>query len=461
VSAVGTAERAVAVSSSAPSHSRRFFFVRVAVCISAAVALSACDWSEFRGGPTHPGFSSDQSISKAAVAAGDLVPDWTATTGDVVFSSPAVAKKIVYVGSNDNSLYAFDATGSTHCSGSPKSCTPIWKTNTLGGDVPASPSVVNGLVYIASLGGTLFAFDAAGSTNCSGGVPRICAPVWTAATTGDVIASPTVAVGRVFVVSANGFPDAVYAFDATDGTPLWSAPGVDLDQHRHTHSAPAVAKGVVYVGLPGGSLDPRDVVAAFDAAGNTGCSGTAPARTCEPMWADDVDGLPASPTVINGVLYVQADRLYAFDAAGVTNCSGTPKHCAPLWTAAGSAGLDSSPAVVNGVVYDGAAAYDAAGVTNCSGVPKTCAPLWTETIGGVAASSPSVANGVVYLGSTDSKLYAFDADGTINCSGIPKSCAPLWSSATGGAVASSPAISNGFVYVGSADHKLHAFRLLD
>ena len=34
-------------------------------------------------------------------------PLWTATTGGQVFSSPAVANGVVYVGSTDGKLYAF------------------------------------------------------------------------------------------------------------------------------------------------------------------------------------------------------------------------------------------------------------------------------------------------------------------------------------------------------------------
>ena len=49
------------------------------------------------------------------------------------------------------------------------------------------------------------------------------------------------------------------------------------------------------------------------------------------------------------------DNLYAFDAAGNTRCSGGPptKTCTPLWTAATGDWVDSSPAVVGGTVYVG------------------------------------------------------------------------------------------------------------
>jgi outer membrane protein assembly factor BamB len=274
---------------------------------------------------------------------------------------------MVYVGSNDGKLYAFDAAGNTNCSGSPITCAPLWTADT-GAEVFSSPVVANGVVYVSSVSedNNLHAFDAAGNTNCSGS-PKVCTPLWTA--------------------------------DAS----ILSGQGI--------FSSPAVANGMLYVGSNDHNLY------AFDAAGNANCSGSA--MTCEPLWTADTAGsVQSSPAVANGVVYVGSNpsNLYAFDAAGNTNCSGTPKTCTALWT---SINLGDS-----GVV-----------------------------------SSPAVANGVVYVGSNDHKLYAFDAAGSTNCSGSPTTCSPLWAGVTDGAVQSSPAVAYGIVYVGSDDSKLHAFRL--
>jgi outer membrane protein assembly factor BamB len=286
---------------------------------------------------------------------------WTATTGGFVFSSPVVVNGVVYVGSDDHKLYAFDAAGTRNCSGSPKVCAPLW-TATTGGVVRASPTIVGGIVYVGSGDGKLSAFDASGATNCSGS-PKTCTPLWTAVTAGEIF-----------------------------------------------FSSPAVSTGTVYVG-----------------AGGLGSS----------------------------------DTLYAFDAAGTKNCSGSPKVCHALWTAT-TAGPASPPAVTNGRVYVGVFGgsldtFDAAGVTGCSGTPKTCVPLWTAPTGAFSENSaPAVANGVVYIGSGEStavgQLLAFDAAGTTNCSGTPKTCTPVWRSGSlsDGPITSSPTVANGFVYVGVA-----------
>ena len=159
--------------------------------------------------------------------------------------------------------------------------------------------------------------------------------------------------------------------------------------------------------------------------------------------------------------------LSAFDAAGNTNCSGTPKTCTPLWTSAGSS-VSTPPAIANGVVYESTEGYllafDAAGNKNCSGIPKACSPLWYGNYAGATpfGDAPAVANGVVFVGTENDNLYAFDAAGNVGCSAPPnQSCNPLWTATTGASLAdsSSPAIANGMVYEGSTDDNLYAYGL--
>jgi outer membrane protein assembly factor BamB len=74
---------------------------------------------------------------------------------------------------------------------------------------------------------------------------------------------------------------------------------------------------------------------------------------------------------------------------------------------------------------------------------------WSAATGAGIFSSPAVVNGVVYVGSNDVNLYAFNA----------QTGAQLWAAATGNVVDSSPAVANGVVYVGSEDHHLYAYTL--
>jgi outer membrane protein assembly factor BamB len=438
----------------------------VAVLAAGALVLSSCDWPQFRLGPEHSGYSTTESAIGVGNI-GTLVEKWTATTGGAVHSSPSVVNGVVYVGSEDGKLYAFDATGGSL----------LW-TGTTGGAVDSSPAVVNGVVYVGSWDANLYAFDANGTIHCSG-TPKTCAPLWTAPTGGPIAgSSPAVANGVVYLSSRD---TKLYAFDANgaincSGTPktcapLWTAPtGVIAAAPVGVDSSPAVANGVVYIGAVGGvsfSIGfggsvgfAVDFLVAFDAGGNINCSGTP--KTCTPLWTSNyaIGQSQSSPAVVNGVVYigsgsgVGAGNLYGYDAAGTTGCSGTPKTCAPVWDGTAGSFDYSSPAVTNGKVYVGSAdgrlqAFDTTGTTGCSGTPTTCSPLWTATTGAAVNSSPAVVNGVVYVGSGDQNLYAFDAT-----SGVK-----LWSSTTGGSVDSSPAVANGIVYVGSADGKLYAFGL--
>jgi outer membrane protein assembly factor BamB len=440
---------------------RRFTFVGLAVI--SVLGLASCDWSQFRFIATHSGDNETESaISPSNVSS--LVLRFTAATGGIGMSSPAVVNGVVYIGSEDGKLYAFDAAGNTSCSGVPKTCAPLWTAST-GSIIESSPAVVNGVVYIGSEDGKLYAFDAAGNTNCSG-TPKVCSPLWTASTATLSDSSPTVAQGVVYIGGENG---NLYAFDAAgttncSGTPKACAPLWTAQIGGRVYSSPGVSNDIVYDGsLNGGN------VYAFDAAGTTDCSGTP--KACTPLWTYHTGSVSSSPAVLNGIIYIGdfLSRVSAFDAAGNTNCSGTPKVCQPLWATGvnSSIGVVSSPAVAYGTVYVGDECNFGFPSFNCANPPHfyafdaaTGAVRWTA-IGSSApvTSSPGVANHLVFVGSGDGNLYAFDAAGSLDCSGTPTFCSPLWTGSTGGGVESSPAIANGKVYVGSGDGKLYVFGL--
>jgi outer membrane protein assembly factor BamB len=430
--------------------SRRFGLVRVVALVGVmALVLAACDWTQFRYGPAHTGFNATETaISPGNVS--KLALGWTAVTGGPISASPAVANGVAYASSSDGKLYAFDAAGVTNCSGSPATCAPLWTALIGGGSTPA---VDHGVVYVGSSDGKLYAFDAAGVTNCRG-TPKTCTPIWTAAT-GGPLGAPTL-YNRVVYVNS----DHLYAFDAAGVTncggtpktcaPLWTSIG---SPYQGANAPPAVTNGVAYVTGFG-------ELVAFDAAGVTKCSGTP--KTCVPLgWGPD-DGAVGSPAVANGIVYVHLGSGYiaAFDAAGLIGC--TPNQCHPLWAdiAGNGANFSSSLAVTNGVVYVGAGdgnlyAFDAAGGDPACLWNYFHCPLWHASTGGPVSSvfSPSVANGVVYVGSADHNLYAFDASG---CGST--ACSALWSATTGSSVTADPIVANGVVYVGS-DKSLYAYRL--
>ena len=76
--------------------------------------------------------------------------DWSYPTGAEIWTSPAVANGVIYIGSDNRKLYAFDAS----CR---RDCQPLWFYATDGG-IWSSPAVANGLVYVGSDDGKLYAF---------------------------------------------------------------------------------------------------------------------------------------------------------------------------------------------------------------------------------------------------------------------------------------------------------------
>jgi PGF-pre-PGF domain-containing protein len=274
---------------------------------------------------------------------------WNFTTGSFVLSSPAVINGTVYVGSEDDNVYALNAdTGA-----------PLW-TFTTGGWVLSSPAVINGTVYVGSEDDKVYALN----TNSG-------AQLWTFTTGGKVDSSPTVANGTVYVGSED---DKVYALNANSGALVWS-----YTTGGGVEPSPAVANGTVYVGS-----DDHNVYALN---ANSGAL----------VWSYTTGiYVESDPTVANGTVYVGSDdrKVYALNA--ITG--------AQLWTFTTLGDVVSSPAVVNGTVYVGSVDGKVYALNAITG-----AQLWTFTTGSFVYSSPAVANGIVYVGVDDKNVYALNA----------------------------------------------------
>ena len=104
------------------------------------------NWSEFHFGTGRKGFNPYENVIDAANVS-DLDIAWQTTTGNSIESSPAVANGVVYVGSDDGNLYAYKATTGAL----------LWSATT-GSYVTSSPAVANGVVYVGSYDYNLYAF---------------------------------------------------------------------------------------------------------------------------------------------------------------------------------------------------------------------------------------------------------------------------------------------------------------
>jgi len=358
------------------------------VAIVPAAAIPA-DTMQFRYNAAHTGDYSP--------VAGNTQPNnrlkWSYTTGDKVESSPAVYDNNVYIGSQDNNVYALNG----------KTGAKLWSypISGTGGGVSSSPATGTiekyGEVWIGGGDGIVY------NLNSSLGIRE-----WSFGTYAAVLSSPAFANDLVFVGSNDGH---LWALDSLNGMLKW-----DVSNYGFVTSSPAVADGIVYYGNYGGY-----VVALY---ANNGTE----------LWDHETGGLVhSSPTVVNGVVYVGSGdtNVYALNAT-----TG-----AKLWSYKTGNNVDSSPAVANGVVYVGSDDHKLYALNATTG-----AKLWSYTTGSYIESSPAYANGVVYVGSDDHNVYAINA-----ATGAKK-----WSYTTGGAVKSSPAVVNGLLYVGSEDGKVYA-----
>ncbi|MGZ4704177.1 MAG: outer membrane protein assembly factor BamB family protein, partial [Acidimicrobiales bacterium] len=384
----------------------------VIALVVALLAVTSCDWTQFRADGGRSGYVADNALKPAAVPG--LIQKWAAPTGAAVQSSPAIAAGIAYVGSDDGSLYAFNATtGELQ-----------WSVAT-GGAVASSPAVDNGTVYVGSDDHKLHAIRLSDHTE-----------LWSATLDGGfagLSSAPLVQGGVVYASSAT----SLYAYKP-DGTRLWSV----AVTASGPLSAPSSANGVVYVSSY------ADAALWAYRADTGGLS-----------WSTTVPGPRAAcPTATPGPL-ISGGVVYATFCPSTASDAPSPfaYHAdtgVPMWSNA-STRLASSPTMGFGPLF----VISSVNHTLEARSPTDGSLLWSAAIGSTSSSSPALGDRVLYVATDDHKLRAFDATATSNCSGSPKTCIPLWTTDAGGAIRSSPAVSNGFVYVGSDDHSLHAYGL--
>ena len=352
--------------------------------LAAAAILAASQASAATGDWTQYGFTAQgrrentQETVLTRKSVAHLTKKWSANI-TVSFSSAAVANGIVYVGADDGNLYAFDA----------RSGAPLWKAAT-GGQIFSSPAVADGLVYVGSNDGRVYAFDA------ETGAVR-----W-ATLTGNAVQSPvTVAHGLVYAGTIFG---AMFAIHAKTGIVKWTAQEIA----NGPSSAPAVAHGVAYFG--GGELD------AFDA------------RSGAPLWQQKLGVMPVyAPAVDRGTVFVRAN----FYLAGLDATTGAVR-----WSTSSGATEQGSIAIGGGHIYAGSVDRLLWDFDTATGVLQH-----GTDVGQNMDNTPALANGVLYIGSDDKTISAYDAH----------SSKLLWQAPTADWVYAAPTVSNGMLYVGSGN----------
>jgi outer membrane protein assembly factor BamB len=436
---------------------RPTFRTALACGLLAAVPSLVLAQATFHGGANRAGvYAGAGPVSAPSVR-------WRYQAAGPIVGSPVVADGVVYVGSLSGHLYAID-TATGHEKWNFKSRMPIAST----------PTIEHGVVYFVSSAGALAAIDAANgqpkwvfatererrfeAPNLHGYAP-------TAQTIPDAwdmfISSPVVSGGNVYFGGGDG---NVYAVDADSGVLQWKYGTGDV-----VHASPAVANGVVYVGSFDGKFYAID------------------ATTGQLRWSyqagtdasiHNQQGFQASAAVVDGVVYVgcRDAHVYAFDAA-----NGRKKWDYPT----SKSWVNTTPAVRDGLVY--AATSDSSRFFALDA--RTGRLKFNFDAKAFVFSSPALAGNLAYFGSHNGRLYAVDArtgqlawvfqtdasradaqhllqaDGSLNRDAFKPVFGDFQDMYVDfarylsiGAIFGSPAVDDGTLYIGSTDGFLYALR---
>ena len=275
---------------------------------------------------------------------------WRVDTGGWIDAKPLLHGGTIYIGSQDDRLYALDpVTGETR-----------WRYE-VGASITATAAVHGDSVLVGDLDGWVHAVSRDAG-----------ARIWRKGKVGAVWGNVSTNGSSVFVADQGG---AVTAFDLVDGSLLW-----EFETGGEIYGGTSVSNGVVF------AVSYDDWVYALDA--NSG----------EVVWKTELRrGSNSTPTVSDGLVLVGSwdDRVYALDA-------DSGRLVWNFWT---GDDVVSSVAAVDGSVYFGSADGHLYSVTASDG-----SLIWRYPIGGAIESTPAVDGGLVYVGADDDSVYALDAD---------------------------------------------------
>lgn len=395
-------------------------------------------WTMLGADPSHTGY-----VTSGSLITPNLLwsyPTSGALTGGGA-SSPAISNGILYIGSANGNLYALNATDGIK----------LWNYST-GGSVDSSPAVGNGIVYVGSLGGGFYALNATNGEK-----------IWSFTNNLVYYSSPTIVGGEVYFAGSN----TVYAFNAESGLMLWN--NSISSSYWAINSSPAVADGVVFIGSGDHNLYALN------------------ATDGKQLWVYQTDlWVESSPTVANGIVYVPSNdqNLYALNATNghkvwsyndilctVYDGASVPLANGAVYVLSGSNGAikalnaetgvllwsssttdcEPFPIVVGDVLYIG-------GINNLFAFNATDGSwLWNSNQTGEILSSPAYANGVVYAQSTNGTIYAFGTPlpPTAQATSSPTPSVPEFSSATIG-IASLILVFTTTIYVRLKKHARRA-----
>lgn len=308
--------------------------------------------------------SNENTLYAINANTGNEVWSFTEPSESIYLSSPTVVDGVVYVGSSDSILYAVDA----------KSGDEIWSFTNPSGGISSSPTIVDGVAYVGSSDSSLYAVDTGTGTE-----------EWSfTQPSGEIISSPNVVDGVAYVGSSDS---TLYAVDTATGTEEWSFTKLSGE----INSSPIVADGTVFIGANDGTLYAVDT------------------DTKNERWSftKPSDAIRSSPAVVNETVYFGSNEgvLYALDIT-----TGDE-----LWSFTKPSGvIRSSPTIIDGILYVGSG--QGSGGFNQNGSvwaidAENGDQIWRfNSPSERVQSSPTVFDGTVYVGAQNNSLYAIDTE---------------------------------------------------
>jgi outer membrane protein assembly factor BamB len=368
--------------------------------VTTAISVNAGDWPTFHYDVARTGYT-------ASLAPNTPVSLWNSTLPNAIYSSPVVFNGKVYVGCDNDKIYAMDA----------KTGNQLWNF-TMNNRIRGTPTVARlsgesfDRVYVACDGNWFCCI------NASTGQQIWINYVWQDGTRG----SPLLIGDYVYVAHKwLGNSDRLIEFDARTGhkiNEVDTLPGPINSEYQY--SSPAYHAGHIYVGQ-------ESRVVCYDSG------------TLAIIWNVTTGGyVYSTPAYYNGKIYFgSADgKTYA-----VNDIDGTQ-----AWNYT-TGSIFSSPAVTDGVMV---VASDGTPYCVYALNSTTGATIWYHNMTSRVKSSPAIADGMVFVGTLEGKLLALNFS----------TGQEVWSWDTGtlGEIWSSPAVANGVIYFGSNDQTLYALK---
>lgn len=377
------------------------------------LATTTAYFPQRRAAWTREGGSAQSSSATGLDFAPPVHLAWTYATQGPLRTSAAIVNGVAYVGSLDGWLYALEVNTGRR----------LWRFPAEAG-VTGAPAVADGRIYFGTEGGEVYCVAPPAADGPPAG--RL---IWRYRVGAPVTASPLVSDSQLVLVGAAD--SYLYALERATGKLVWRlATGgpVVASVSKVSHRVPArvdsegvaTAKGLsAIVASADGKLYALDEVRG------------------RVIWSFATNG------PITGTPVIREDRVYAANRSGSVYALEAANG-RELWAVHGAGSLNEAPAVDEKRLYVG----EAEGLLRALD-RDTGKVVWQTKLPAAIVASPTVVRAdVMYVATRDGKLSALSTDtGDV-----------LWTMAQQEPLSTAPAIADGHMVIGGEKGTVYAFR---